>query len=72
MPFYDLICKDCDKESNIRASVAAKTEGKIPCPSCGSFALVSAYKRAPGAVIKSSGGAADCPNRHLCGEGCRH
>ena len=72
MPFYELICKACGKESNIRASVADKTEGKVPCPACGSFELASAFRRAPGSVVKTPSGAAECPRRHICGGGCEH
>ena len=70
MPFYDLRCPVCDKEFNIRASVAEKSEKRIPCPECGSFDLKTVYKSAP-AYIKNTK-SAECPNRHICGDGCCH
>lgn len=71
MPFYDLVCKSCGAESNIRATVAEKTAKHIPCPSCGSFDLETLYKNAPFSITKSNS-SAECPNHHVCGEGCRH
>ena len=70
MPFYDLHCPECDKEFNILASVKEKSEKRIKCPECGSFDLKTVYKGAP-AYIKSTK-ASECPNRHICGAGCRH
>jgi ATP-dependent Lhr-like helicase len=69
MPFYDLRCPKCQKEYNIAASMADKTERRIPCPDCGSFELETVYKSAP-AFIKSRGDAAAvCPHSSICG-GC--
>lgn len=70
MPYYDLHCPICDKEYNISASIADKTEKRIPCPDCGSFELETVYNGAP-AYVKSRAGAA-CPNSHVCGGGCPH
>jgi putative FmdB family regulatory protein len=70
MPFYDLRCPICDKEYNVSASMADKTEKHIPCPDCGSFDLEAIYISAPG-VIKSVK-TPECPNSHVCGTGCRH
>ena len=70
MPFYDLRCADCGKEFNILASMAKKTEKQIPCPECGSFELATVYKGAP-AIIKGAK-TQECPNRHVCGDGCPH
>ena len=70
MPFYDLRCPKCDKEFNISATMAEKSEKRIPCPECGSFDLKTVYKAAP-AYIKGRK-ALECPNRHVCGAGCRH
>jgi len=75
MPFYDLYCGECDKEFNILASVAAKTEKKIPCPECGSVDLKTVYNGAPAYIksSKSSGAMPECPNRSVCGSaGCHH
>jgi len=72
MPFYDLRCVDCDTESNIKATMADKTESRIQCPKCGSTNMETVYKSAP-AYIKSSGETAPaCPNSSACGNaGCR-
>jgi len=72
MPFYDLYCSICDKEFNIMATMADKTERRIPCPECGSTQLETVYNGAP-AYIKSGAGAAPaCPNFSACGAGCPH
>jgi len=73
MPFYDLKCTDCEKESNIMASMADKAERRIPCPECGSLNMVTSYKAAP-AYIKGGGDSMPmCPNSSsACGaSGCR-
>jgi len=70
MPFYDLHCPECDKEFNILASVTEKSKKQIPCSECGSLELKTVYKGAP-AYIKSTK-TPECPNRHVCGAGCRH
>ena len=73
MPFYDLFCGKCNKEYNIMASMADKTNRLIPCPDCGSTDLDTVYNSAPN-YIKSLGDSAPaCPNRSVCGgSGCRH
>jgi len=70
MPFYDLRCEKCGTEFNASATISDKTEKRVPCPDCGSFDLETVYKSAP-AYIKSTRDG-DCPNRHVCGSGCRH
>jgi len=72
MPFYDLHCLSCDIESNVKATMAEKTEGRIPCPQCGSTNMETVYKSAP-AYIKNSGDPApSCPGSTTCGNaGCR-
>jgi len=70
MPFYDLHCPKCNKEYNIFAMMAEKSEKRIPCPDCGSFDLDTVFKGVP-AYIKSKQ-VSKCPNRHVCGSGCRH
>jgi len=72
MPFYDLHCAICDKEFNIMAKMADKTERRIPCPECGSTQLESVFKAAP-AFIKGGGDAAPvCMNNRACGAMCPH
>ncbi len=70
MPFYDLRCLACGKELYIHASMTDKSGKRIPCPECGSFELETVYKGAPSYIkgAKEPG----CPNRHVCGAGCRH
>jgi len=72
MPFYDLRCVDCEKESNIKATMDDKTKRLIPCPHCGSTNMETVYKSAP-AFIKSSGETMPaCPGSNTCGNsGCR-
>ena len=70
MPFYDLHCPECDKEFNIYASMADKSEKRIQCPVCGSYDLETVFKGSP-AYIKSRK-APECPNSHVCGASCRH
>ena len=70
MPFYDLRCPRCNKEYNISATMAEKSEKRIPCPDCGSLKLETVYNGAP-AYMKGSK-APECPNRHVCGSACHH
>jgi len=72
MPFYDLRCTECNKESNIKATMAEKTEHRIQCPQCGSAKMETVYKSAP-AYIKNSGDRLPaCPSGTTCGNsGCR-
>jgi len=70
MPNYDLYCPKCNREYNIRASMAEKSEKRIPCPDCGSFELETVFKTAP-AYVKG-GKAAGCPQRASCGSACPH
>jgi len=72
MPFYDLKCNNCEKTFNIKATMAEKTERRIPCTQCGSTDLETDYISAP-AYIKSSGDRMPaCPSSNSCGNsGCR-
>ena len=71
MPNYDLYCTKCDREYNIRASMAEKSEKRIPCPDCGSLELETVFKAAP-AYVKGGGKVASCPQRASCGSSCPH
>jgi len=72
MPFYDLYCSKCDKEHNIMASMADKTNRLIPCPDCGSTDLETIYNAAPAYVKRTGDVAPACPNSSACsGSGCR-
>ena len=70
MPNYDLYCKACDREYNIRASMTEKSEKRIPCPDCGSCELETVFKSAP-AYVKGSAQVA-CPSAARCGSSCPH
>jgi putative FmdB family regulatory protein len=76
MPYYDLRCKNCETEHNIRAAIADKTENRIPCPECGSYHMETLFKNPP-AFIKGGKGKATpppalCPNSGGCGMACPH
>ena len=71
MPFYDLRCVECGKESNIIASVKQKTEKRILCPECGSINLETVYKGAPAYIKNIKEPKFECPNSKICGAGCR-
>jgi len=70
LPNYDLRCVKCSKEHKIRATIAEKSEKKIPCPDCGSFELETVFKSPP-AYVKSSG-TPKCPQGNSCGASCPH
>jgi len=72
MPFYDLYCKGCDKEWNIMATMADKTERRIPCPECGSTQLETVYKSAPAFIKGGRDNMPACPNSRSCGAVCPH
>ena len=73
MPFYDLRCLSCNAESNVKASMAEKSEKRIPCPECGSTEMETVYTTAP-AYIKNKGDSLPaCPSARACGNsGCRY
>jgi putative FmdB family regulatory protein len=68
MPNYDLRCISCNHEYKIHATMAEKSEKRVPCPDCGSFELETLFK-APPAYVKGAG-AANCPHRGGCGSHC--
>ena len=72
MPFYDLRCKSCAHEFNVRATMAEKSEGRIPCPDCGSKDMATVYKSAPYYVKGGAEPVALCPNSKACGVACPH
>ena len=72
MPFYDLRCLSCGVESNVKASIAEKTECRIPCPKCGSTDMETVFKSAPVYIKSSSDNAPACAGSSSCGNrGCR-
>ena len=72
MPFYDLRCASCDKEYNIMASMADKTERRIPCPECGSTDMETVYKSAPYYIKGGGDPMPACHNSSMCGATCPH
>jgi len=70
MPFYDLHCADCGKDSNVQASMADKAEKRVVCPECGSNRLETLYS--PVNFHIKNKAAPACPNSHICGAGCQH
>jgi len=72
MPFYDLRCVDCSHEDNIKATMAEKSESRIPCPKCGSTSMETVYTSAPAYIMNTGSGAPACPSSRSCGNGgCR-
>jgi len=72
MPFYDLKCNSCETESNIKATMAEKTENLILCPKCGSTDMETVFKSAPAYIKNSGGNVQACPGATSCGNsGCR-
>lgn len=72
MPFYELRCKSCGREFEQRASIAERTEKKIPCPDCGGVEMDPVFHSGPAVHIKSHDGEA-CPHAAACGcGGCCH
>jgi len=72
MPFYDLYCPGCNQEHNIMATMADKTERKIPCPQCGSTGLETVYKAAPAYIKSSSPPPGSCASAGTCAAACPH
>jgi len=70
LPNYDLRCMKCNREHNIRVTMAEKSEKRVPCPDCGSFELETIFKTPP-AYVKSVG-TVKCPKRGSCGSSCPH
>lgn len=67
MPFYHLICTACGETFECRASIAARTENTIVCPSCGSRDVRTDYTAGCAAVVAGSEPeSAPCPH----GGGC--
>jgi len=71
MPFYDLYCAVCDKEFNIMATMADKTDQRIPCPECGSTKVETVYNAAP-AYVKRNTNNPECPKSNVCADMCPH
>lgn len=72
MPFYDLYCAGCDKEYNIMATMADKSERRIKCPECGSTQLETVYNAAPAYIKSTRDSMPACPNSRACGAVCPH
>ena len=72
MPFYDLKCKTCEQESNVRATIAEKTELRIACPKCGSTDMVTAFNTAPSYIKVTGDPVSLCANSKTCSAACVH
>ena len=73
MPFYDLYCNNCKKESNVMALMADKEARIIPCPECGSTDMDTVYRSAPVFIKSKADATPACPYRSVCGgSGCGH
>jgi len=73
MPFYEMSCGECGSEFEKYASVSVWESGTLQCPKCGSRELRTAIKAGAGVIVKSDApNALECPNRHICGDGCCH
>jgi putative FmdB family regulatory protein len=70
MPYYDVKCTQCSTEHNIRATIAEKTENRIPCPECGSFELETMFLRPPASLSGKAPAHIPCGERGGCGMRC--
>lgn len=75
MPFYELRCKACSHEFTLRASISARSNKEIICPSCGSSELEGIYKTVNVILNRNKGcdacdGPAASAPAHRCGGGC--
>jgi putative FmdB family regulatory protein len=70
MPFYDLKCKECGKEFNIRASMKEREEKLILCPNCSNNTHEAVFTKVNIISSRKSSGS-ECPNIKSCG-GCCH
>jgi putative FmdB family regulatory protein len=58
MPFYDLKCKKCGSEFNIKASISDKENKNIHCLKCSSNELETVFKNIN--IIKSRSSSSEC------------
>jgi putative FmdB family regulatory protein len=65
MPFYDLRCKECGEEFNIRASIKERENKEIECPNCHSHELEAVFKSVN--IISSS---KSSDSDYSCTSGC--
>ena len=75
MPYYDLRCKNCSKEFNVKASMQERSDRSISCPDCASHELESIYRKV-NIVTRLNKDCDVCPGAstaaHRCGGGCCH
>lgn len=75
MPYYDLRCKNCSKEFNIKASIQARSDREISCPDCAGRDHETVY-RTVNIVTRLNKDCDACPSAapttHRCGGGCCH
>ena len=75
MPYYDLKCKNCQKEFNIKASMQERSDRLICCPDCASNDLETIFRKV-NIVHRLNKDCDVCPGSgpaaHRCGGGCCH
>ena len=71
MPFYDLKCKKCGGEFNVKASISERENNAIECPECKSKELDPVFKSVNIISSRNSEPPA-CPNMSSCGGCCPH
>ena len=78
MPYYDSRCAKCQTAFTVKASIQARTEKSIRCPSCASSELETVYRQVN--ILKyrdkncdtCSGEAPSCGLGGCCGGSCQH
>ncbi|NLO36449.1 MAG: zinc ribbon domain-containing protein [Clostridiaceae bacterium] len=76
MPYYDLRCASCQTAFSVKASIQARSEKSIRCPSCTSTELETVYRQVN--ILKyrdqncdtCSGEAPSCAAGGCCGGHC--
>lgn len=69
MPFYDLKCKTCSYEFNVRASIKERENNELECPDCKGKELEPVFK-SMNYVVKKHQEMPSCPNVGMCGGNC--
>ena len=72
MPFYQLKCRQCGETFEVRASIAERTENRIPCPACGGFDHATVYGKGPAVHVRKDVSTGACPHAESCGCSCPH
>ena len=69
MAYYDLKCRKCGNEFNIKASVEEREKNLIKCPGCGSNELDRVYSKMniSQRTTPAKSETPSCPNIGRCG-----